>query len=123
MWIMYIFVPLFHKFKQNNSQLQVMKKTSSDFSFHYPLKHKVVRNLRIVTEHVGDLVIEGKGYFNPAASVFDLFERYQVDIDYIRWNGTDIKAVLEVTGTLEAISEAAVRYFAASMENAVGKAA
>src|SRR5947209_17647446 len=92
-----------------------MKKTKKEFLFHYPLKHKVVRDLRIVTEHVGELVVEGIGYFNPNASVFDLFDRYSVDIDFVKWNGTDIKPVLEVTGAMDDIMEAATRYFASEV--------
>ncbi|TCZ71431.1 hypothetical protein [Flaviaesturariibacter aridisoli] len=95
-----------------------MKRIEKEFVFHYPLKHKVVRDLKIVTEHVGDLVIEGKGYFNPDASPIDVFDRYSVDIDFVKWNGTDIRLVLEVTGQLEDLEEAAIRYFAGQLENA-----
>ena len=100
-----------------------MRKARKEFVFHYPLKHKVVRDLKIVTEHVGDLEIEGIGYFNPGASVLDIFDRYSVDIDFVKWNGTDIKPVLEVTGTMDEITEAAIRYFAHEFENSVGRAA
>jgi hypothetical protein len=100
-----------------------MRNTAKEFLFHYPLKHKVVRDLKIVTEQVGELVIEGVGYFNPSASVLDIFERYSVDIDFVKWNGTDIKPVLEVTGTMDEITEAAIRYFANEFEHSVSKAA
>ncbi|GAA4333278.1 hypothetical protein [Flaviaesturariibacter amylovorans] len=100
-----------------------MKRVEKEFVFHYPLKHKVVRDLKIVTEHVGDLVIEGKGYFNPEASPIDVFDRYSVDIDFVKWNGTDIRPVLEVTGQLEDLEEAAIRYFAQQLENGLQKAA
>ncbi len=66
------------------------EKVKKEFVFQYPLKHKVVRDLKIVTEHVGDLTVEGIGYFNPLASPIDVFDRYTVDIDYVKWNGTDI---------------------------------
>jgi hypothetical protein len=92
-----------------------MKQTSKTFTFHYPLKHKVVRDLKIVTEQVGELEIEGRGYFNPSASPLDLFDRYSVDIDFVRWNGTDIRPVLEVTGTMDEITEAAIRHIAEDM--------
>ena len=100
-----------------------MRKSRKEFTFHYPLKHKVVRDLKIVTEHVGDLEIEGTGYFNPSASRLDIFDRYTVDIDFVKWNGTDIKAVLEVTGAMDEITEAAIRHFAHEFEHTVGKAA
>jgi hypothetical protein len=100
-----------------------MHKLKKEFIFHYPLKHKVVKDLKIVTEHVGDLVIEGIGYFNPSASPIDVFDRYTVDIEFIKWNGTDIKPVLEVTGVLEDLEEAAIRYFANQLENSMNKAA
>jgi hypothetical protein len=100
-----------------------MRKTKKEFTFHFPLKHKVVRDLKIVTEHVGDLEIEGIGYFNPNASLLDIFDRYGVDIDFVKWHGTDIKLVLEVTGAMDEITEAAVRYFAQTFENRLKKAA
>ena len=94
-----------------------------EFTFHYPLRHKVVRDLKIVTEHVGDLVVEGTGYFDPSASVLDIFERYSVDIDFVKWNDTDIKPVLEVTGAMDDVVEASIRYFAIEFENSSSKAA
>lgn len=100
-----------------------MHKLKKEFVFHYPLKHKVVKDLKIVTEHVGDLVIEGIGYFDPSASPIDVFDRYSVDIEFVKWNGTDIKPVLEVTGTLEEVEEAAIRYFANQLERGMNKAA
>ena len=100
-----------------------MRKTTQAFEFHYPLKHKVVRDLKIVTEQVGELVVEGVGYFNASASVLDIFDRYTVDIDFVKWNGTDIKPVLEVTGSIDEITEAAIRYFAGQFEVTHRKAA
>jgi hypothetical protein len=100
-----------------------MSKTRKEFTFHYPLKQKVVRDLKIVTEYVGDLEVEGIGYFDPAASVLDIFDRYSVDIDFIKWNGTDIKPVLEITGGMEPITEAAVRFFAHEFEHGMDRAA
>ena len=102
--------------KIHNSKV-MLQRVKKEFVFHYPLKHKVVRDLKIVTEHVGDLVIEGVGYFNPSANPIDVFERYAVDIEFVKWNGTDIKPVLEVTGNLEDVEEAAIRYFANQLEN------
>lgn len=100
-----------------------MRKTRKSFTFHYPLKHKVVRDLKIVTEHIGNLEVEGVGYFNSSASVLDIFDRYTVDIDFVKWNGTDIKPVLEVTGAMDEIMEAAIRHFAHEFEHRVGRAA
>ncbi|GAA4748834.1 hypothetical protein [Flavisolibacter ginsenosidimutans] len=100
-----------------------MRNTTKEFRFPFPLKHKVVRDLKIVTEHVGDLEVQGIGYFNPSASQLDIFDRYSVDIDFVRWNGADIKPVLEVTGAMDEIQEAAVRYFAHEFETGMGRAA
>lgn len=91
-------------------------KSSKTFSFHYPLRHKVVRDLRIVTEHVGDLEVEGTGYFDPSASLLDIFDRFSVDVDFVKWKGTDIRPVLEVTGAMDDIVEAAIRFFANDFE-------
>jgi len=100
-----------------------MRKSSKTFTFHYPLRHKVVRDLKIVTEHVGDLVVEGTGYFNPAASVLDIFDRFAVDIDFVKWNGTDIKAVLALAGMMDEITEAAVRHVAGTFASNLQQAA
>ncbi|HZH96943.1 MAG TPA: hypothetical protein VEY06_13715 [Flavisolibacter sp.] len=100
-----------------------MERFTQAFTFQFPLKHKIVRDLKIVTEHVGDLVIEGIGYYDPSASPIDVFDRYTVDIDFIKWNGTDIKPVLEVTGNLEEVEEAAVRHFAHVLESGLRNAA
>jgi len=100
-----------------------MRSISKPFSFSYPLKHKVVRDLKIVTEHVGDLLVEGTGYLDPAASRLNMFDRYNVDIDFVKWNNTDIKPVLTITGGLDEIIEAAVRHFASVAEEEVRVAA
>src|SRR5438270_8789489 len=100
-----------------------MRKITKEFSFHYPLKHKVVRDLKIVTESVGELLVEGIAYFDPSASVLDIFDRYSVDIDFVKWNGTDIKPVLEITDTMEEIQEASVRYVAGIFHQSMNKAA
>lgn len=118
----------FRTFRLHKSTLIIhnfkyMQRTRKPFSFQYPLKQKVVRDLKIVTEHVGDLLVEGIGYFNPAASVLDIYDRYAVDIDYVKWQGTDIKSVMEVTGAMDEISEAAVRFIAGSFESDVNQAA
>lgn len=101
----------------------MINKTSINFHFSYPLKHKVVRDLKIVTEYVGDLHIEAVGYFNARASRLDVYDRYAVDIDFVKWNGTDIKPVLEVAGNMEDIEEAAIRYFAQMLDSNLEKAA
>ena len=101
----------------------MMRKTKKEFRFIYPLKHKVGKDLKIVTEHIGDLVVEGVGYFNPLASPIDVFDRYSVDIDYVKWNGTDIKPVLEVMGNMEEVEEASIRYFAQMLDTNLKNAA
>ena len=84
-----------------------------EFTFRFPLRHNRVRNFKIITEDVGELEVEGIGYFDPSVSVLDIFQRFWVDLDLVKWNGTDIKPVLEITGGLEEIEEAATRYVAA----------
>jgi hypothetical protein len=100
-----------------------MRKRTKEFLFHYPLKQQMVRNLRIVTEHIGDLEVEGIGYFNPSASVLNSSERFRVDIDSVKWQGTDIRPVLELAGIMDDISEAAIRHFAREFENSLREAA
>ena len=101
-----------------------MRRLAKNFDFSFPLQHKIVRNLKIVNEHVGDLQVEGSASVNPSVSILShLDERYSVDIDFVKWNGTDIKPVLEVTGGMDDIIEASIRYFANAFENQLGKAA
>lgn len=114
---------MLHKFSQKIHNAKQMQTTNRPFVFHFPLKHKVVRDLKIVTEQVGELEVEGVGYFNPLASVLDIFDRYQVDVDFVKWRGTDIKPVLEVTGAMDEIIEAAVRHFATQFETGLRSAA
>jgi hypothetical protein len=96
-----------------------MSKLSKPFELTYPLKHKVVRDCKIVTEHVGDLLVSGYAYCDPTASKMDLFERYTVDIDNIMWNGSDIKSVLEITGGIEEIDEYCLRHAVSLFESQV----
>lgn len=101
-----------------------MRQATRSFGFYYPLNHKVVRNLKIVNEHIGDLRVEGSASLNPSTSVLSqLDERYSVDIDFVKWNGMDIKPVLELTGLIEDIQEAALRQCASLFENTLSKAA
>lgn len=101
----------------NLQHLPVMsKRKMKAFSFSYPLKNRVVRNLRLVTVLVGYLQVEGIGYFNPGFSSFDVANRYEVDIEFVKWKGTDIKPVLEVTGDMDEIEESAIRHFASMIE-------
>jgi hypothetical protein len=101
-----------------------MRRLAKNFDFSFPLQHKIVRNLKIVNEHVGDLQIEGSASVNPSVSILShLDERYSVDIDFVKWNGTDIKPVLELTGLMEDIQEAALRHCIALFQNGLNKAA
>jgi len=101
-----------------------MRRLATPFDFTFPLQHKIVRDLKIVNEHVGDLQVEGSVLINPSVSVLShLDERYAIDIDFIKWNGTDIKPVLELTGLMDDIQEAALRYCASLSQNTMNKAA
>src|SRR5947209_8528246 len=101
-----------------------MKQAATSFEFQFPLNHKIVRNLKIVNEHVGDLQVEGCASLNPSVSILShLEERYSVDIDFVKWNGTDIKPVLELTGLMDDIQEAALRHCVSVFRNPLNKAA
>lgn len=80
-------------------------KLHQDFQITYPLTQKVVRDLKIVTEHLGDLIIEGTAYCDTNYSKIEVDDRYSVDIDYIKFNGTDIKPVIEVSGMIDDVTE------------------
>jgi hypothetical protein len=101
-----------------------MRRVDKNFEFRFPLQHKIVRNLKIVNEHVGDLQVEGSVQLNPSVSILShLDERYTVDIDFVKWNGTDIKLVLELTGMMDEIQEAALRHCVSLFESNLTKAA
>ena len=101
-----------------------LKKIQKEFVFLFPLSHKIVRNLRIVTAHIGDLEVEGSVSFHPSVGrLTSLEDRYEVEIDFIKWKGTDIKPVLELTGLLDEIQEAALRHCIYLAENNTRKAA
>ena len=101
-----------------------MRQATKNFDFQFPLNHKIVRNLKIVNEHVGDLQVEGSASVNPSVSILShLDERYSVDIDFVKWNGTDIKPVLELTGLMDDIQEAALRHCVSLFQNPLNKAA
>jgi hypothetical protein len=87
-----------------------MAKIAKPFEFTYPLRHKIIRDLKIVIEEVGELTISGTAYCNTSVPKNDPYERYGVDIDFIKWQGIDIQPVLEVTGALDEIVEAAIRH-------------
>jgi hypothetical protein len=82
-----------------------MSKITKNFEITYPLKHKIVRDLRIITETVGYLVVSGVAYCDTNVPKTDIDERYSVDVDFINWNGVDITPVLEVTGGHEEVVE------------------
>ncbi len=100
-----------------------MRLISMNFTFSYPLKHKIVRDLRIVTVHIGDLVVEGQGHMTSNACSLSAADCFAIDIDFIRWNGTDIKPVLELTGQLTDVEEAALRYVADLLQPQLKEAA
>lgn len=85
-----------------------MKKIRKEFTFNFQLKHNVVRDLKIVTEKICDLEVECVGYFDPNVSKLNIHDRYSVDIDFIRYEGKDIKPVLDVTELTCDIEEAAL---------------
>ena len=85
-----------------------MKKIRKEFTFNFPLRHNVVRDLKIVTETICILEVECVGYFDPSVSKLNIHDRYSVDIDFIRYEGKDIKPVLDVTELTCDIEEAAL---------------
>jgi hypothetical protein len=78
---------------------------TKNFEITYPLKHKVVRDLRIVIETVGYLKVVGVAYCDTSVPKTNVFDRYNVDVDYMNWNGVDVQPVLEVTGGHEEVVE------------------
>lgn len=77
-------------------------------TFTFPLNRKVVRNLRIVTEHIGDLEVTYTGYCNTAYSNLEPDERYSVDIESITFNGAEVLPLIDGLGSLDEIIESAL---------------
>ena len=97
-----------------------MAKVQQSFYFNFPLKHKnvhrVLGHLKLVTVYAGDLQIEGVAYKHESFCDEPVEQpTYSVDIDFIKWNGNDIKSVLEVLDALilSDIEEAAIKHAAA----------
>lgn len=82
-------------------------KITRNFDFLLPLTHKVVRDLRIVNEHVGDLHVFAQAVIRPGNSPDDM---YEVDLDVILWGGTDIRPVLELTALIDQVHDAAMAH-------------
>ena len=110
---------MLHKSREKLSQTM----SSIVFSHTYPLRRKMVRDLKVVFQPVGDLDVEALGQVLTAAPSLDIFDQYAVEIRAVRWKGTDILPVLEVAGMMEEIIEATVRQFARIMENGLNRAA
>jgi hypothetical protein len=66
------------------------------FEMHYPLRHEVIRNLRFVTEHEGDLIIKGSAALDPTIAPLSPGKRISVSIGSVEYNGVDILPVLHV---------------------------
>ena len=93
-------------------QLITSRKKQHTFKFPFVLKQQVVENLKIVTKVVGHLEVEAIGYIHQEYSYLEVNDRYSVDIEFIRWNGTDMRPVVEVLGGMEDIEDAAIRELA-----------
>lgn len=85
-----------------------MKKIHKEFTFNFPLKHNVVRNMKVVSETICLLECECVGYYDPTVSKLNIHDRYSVDIDFIRYEGKDIKPILDVTELMDDIEQAAL---------------
>lgn len=100
----------------SNLQAPAVPDLQKSFSFEYPLVQKVIRNCRIQNEFAGNLVVEGSATPKKGGSITDpLEEQFSVDIDFIKWNGQDIKPVLETEPSgllLLSIYEAALNHTA-----------
>lgn len=68
------------------------KISKTNFNFRYPVRAKMVRDLKIVTETVGHLDITGVCSFHPQYS--DVDSRYRFDIDSITPVESNIKDIL-----------------------------
>jgi hypothetical protein len=76
--------------------------TTKAFLFVFPLNRKVVRDLKIVTEHITDLRVSGTAYNNSFG--------YDADIDFILYDGKDVRPLLEGFDAMDEVYEAAIAH-------------
>lgn len=91
-----------------------MAKISRYFQFNFPLNKRIVKDLRLLTLHVGDLQVFGKAYYDQSIPYFSTDEsRYSVEIESLKWNGTEVLDLFQVTQLdtiLADIEEAAIQH-------------
>lgn len=91
---------------------ELSKPMMKTYTFNYSLTHKVVRNLRIAYEHLGDLTITftaKKAKHTRQEDPID--EQFSIDIDYVALEGQEIPfAVLIYTELMQEIEEAALHH-------------
>lgn len=86
-----------------------MNKHSAHFQFTHNLYQSTVRDLRIVKEKIGEIIVSGTAYLDDRHPVTQPFLRYSADIDFCYYNGTDVKPLLVWAGEMDTIEEEAVR--------------
>lgn len=95
--------------------MEPMQKTKhvqqQDFSFDFPLIERGWKKGRVTTTHVGTLNISGIAYKDTRISILES-GRYTADIDFVMFNGTDIKPVLFAMDKMEEIEQAAEQHAA-----------
>jgi hypothetical protein len=93
-------------------------RTSHRFVMDYTFTHKVVRNLKIVTEAVADFRVEGYGFVDPTFPPYQIEERYRVTIDAVWFEGVNLINILNADCgvTMPAIYDAALNHFAKEYE-------
>jgi alpha-glucosidase (family GH31 glycosyl hydrolase) len=102
------------KLMNRNQSNKMPNKVSKPFYFTYPHTKIVVdlsRGRGYSTVHICDLDIQGKVYHHTHSSVLDAPEdRFEADIDYIMYEGNNIKEVLEPTDLFDKIYSACIAH-------------
>lgn len=75
------------------------------FSFLYPLTQKAVRDLKIITEQVGKLRVEGWITCDPSVPRIDAEDRYSVELESVTWEGRNILPALQWADAVEEIED------------------
>lgn len=88
-------------------------KLFKSFQFIFPYNKIVFKNGRKQYEHIADLTIEGVAEHWPNVSKMEpAHDRFNVDIDFVKYNGIDVKPLLEESALMDEISDAAFNHAA-----------
>lgn len=82
-----------------------MQKIIKIFNLPISVSSKPVKKLKLVTDHIGVLIVEFAVVLNSASKGF------YIDLQAVYWNDSNILSVLQAADGFEEIEEAANQFF------------